>query len=328
MIRYDGLACIVDTPTGQVQTVLEPSPEGYKALATFLSLSQNAERLAVGNPGSIIIWDLSTATIVWRLEDSTTSRVLEGVLTGMKLSGNGQFVAYVTSHKVVHVWDTATDRRQPLVGTQPDPQRYAGAWPIAISFDGRYTAVASVHSSIGIYSSKTGELLEVLSGHKGAVAQMAWSLDGSRLLSGSWDKSAKLWDVSLLQNLDETGPSSLKISLTDSASVSGPFSRRGSVCRMTYAAKDPVEWVFMARDESWYVSCSADGDLNFWDPKSGVSELKMKLKGWQNNAEHFDLGPISAISGGWLAVTKGHQSSIWRYSVVEKEYALHDEIRP
>lgn len=112
-----------------------------------------------------------------------------------------------------------------------------GAWPIAISFDGRYTAVASVNGSIGIYSSKTGGLVDVLSDHKGPIAQIVWSLDGTRLLSGSWDKSAKLWDVSPLQHLDETSQSLLQISLESSASVSRPISRRGSVCRMTYAAK-------------------------------------------------------------------------------------------
>ncbi|KIO24451.1 hypothetical protein M407DRAFT_26155 [Tulasnella calospora MUT 4182] len=319
MIRYDGLACIVDTPTGQIQIVLDPSPGENKGMATFLSLSQNPERLAVANTGSITVWDLKTATVASQLEDSTTSRAIEGVLTGMKLSGNGQFVAYVTSNTVIHVWDTETNQRQPLIDTQPDRRRYVGAWPIAISFDGRYTAVASAHGSIGIYSSKTGELVEVLSDHKGPVAKMVWSLDGGRLLSGSWDKSAKLWDVSPLQHLDETGQPSLQISLANSASIPGPFSRRGSVCRMTYAAKDPIEWVFMTRDESWYVSCSADGDLSFWDPKSGVSELNIKLKGWKNNAEHFDLGPISATSGGWLAVAKGHQSSIWRYSAAAEE---------
>ncbi|KAG9048644.1 hypothetical protein FS837_012353 [Tulasnella sp. UAMH 9824] len=318
MIRYDGLACIVDTSTGQIQVVLDPSPGENKPMATVLSLSQNADRLAVANPGSIIVWDLATASIASRLEDTATSRAIEGVLTGMKLSGNGQFVAYITSNTSIHVWDIATNRRQQLTDTQPDRRRYMGAWPIAMSFDGRYTAVASVNGSIAIYSSKTGGLVDVLSDHKGPVAEMVWSLDASRLLSGSWDKSAKLWDVSPLQHLDETGPSSLQISLENSASVSRPISRRGSVCRMTYAAKDPIEWVSMARDDSWYVSCSADGDINFWDPKSGVSELKMKLKGWNNNAQHFDLGPVSATWGGWLAVAKGYQSSIWRYSAAEE----------
>ncbi|KAG8973945.1 hypothetical protein FRC05_008002 [Tulasnella sp. 425] len=326
-IRYDGLACIIDTPTGSVQAVLDPSPGESRPSATFLSLSRDGERLAVANTASIIIWDIPTATVAFRLDDTTMPDARPAIVTGMKLSGNGQVVVYVSTNAVVYVWHVATNKRRPLVGTQRDPRRYSGNWPIGMSFDGRYVSVASVDGYIGIYSSKTGELVEVLIGHKGPVSNMAWSSDGNGLLSGSWDKSAKFWDVSPLQYLEDATAVSLQMSLTD-GSTSGRFSRRGSVCLTTYSAKDPVEWVFISLDESWYASCSADGDLHLWDPKSGVSELKMKLKGLRNNAEHFDLSPTFSTAGGWLAMAKDYQSSIWRYGTVEEKSSGSDAFRP
>ncbi|KAG8986232.1 hypothetical protein FRB90_004146, partial [Tulasnella sp. 427] len=199
-----------------------------------------------------LLWDVPSATIARQFDAPETMR---GIIAGMKLSGNGRVVAYTESRAVIHAWNTATNEHRSLLGAEPDRKRYMGSWPMEVSFDGRYVAVGSPESRIGIYSTSSGRLVEVLSGHKGPVSGILWSADGSRLLSGSWDKSVKLWDVSPLQDLE-----------------------------------------------------ALDGDVEFWDPKSGVSELKMKLQGMRNNAEHFAVN-----LGGWMAVEKAEKTSIWRF---------------
>ncbi|KAG8986246.1 hypothetical protein FRB90_004125, partial [Tulasnella sp. 427] len=279
-IEYDGRACIVNTPTGEVQVVFDPSPGQYTPRATEISLSRNGELISVATPASITVWDVPSATIAHQFDAPDTMR---GIIAGMKLSGNGQVVAYTESRAVIHAWNMVTNEHRSLLGADSDKKRYMGCWPMEVSFDGRYVAVGSPESRIGIYSTSSGQLVEVLSGHKGPVSGILWSADGSRLLSGSWDKSVKLWDVSPLQDLETLGESLPQLLLSGSGTSSGPLSRRGSICRTTFSATAPVEWIFMSHDESWYISCSADGDVEFWDPKSGVSELKMKLQGLRNN---------------------------------------------
>ena len=65
---------------------------------------------------------------------------------------------------------------------------------IAYSPDGTRLAVAS---SIGIwlYDTATHQEVALLTGHTGSVTSIAFSSDGSMLVSGSWDETVRLWDV-------------------------------------------------------------------------------------------------------------------------------------
>jgi ribosome assembly protein 4 len=60
---------------------------------------------------------------------------------------------------------------------------------------GRYVASASFDKKIKIWDGKTGDFLYTLTGHVGAVYQVAWSPDARYLVSASKDSTAKLWEI-------------------------------------------------------------------------------------------------------------------------------------
>ena len=49
-----------------------------------------------------------------------------------------------------------------------------------------------------MWDASTGVELKKLKGHTGQVNSVAFSCDGSRIVSGSQDKSVRVWDVSMI----------------------------------------------------------------------------------------------------------------------------------
>ena len=66
-------------------------------------------------------------------------------------------------------------------------------WAVAISPDGN--KVMACGKTVKLWDSATGRELRTFSGHVSEVDSVAFSPDGSKVLTGSADMTAKLWDV-------------------------------------------------------------------------------------------------------------------------------------
>jgi WD40 repeat protein len=66
----------------------------------------------------------------------------------------------------------------------------------ALSPDGRVVAVADLTDTVKLFRVDTGEELCPLTGHRGPVRAVAFSPDGGRVASASFDTTALVWDVS------------------------------------------------------------------------------------------------------------------------------------
>ena len=75
---------------------------------------------------------------------------------------------------------------------------------MAFSPDGKHLACAGgtqIGGEVKVYNVQTGQELHSLKGHTDGVRDVAFSSDGKRLASASWDGTVKVWDALTGQEL-------------------------------------------------------------------------------------------------------------------------------
>jgi len=63
------------------------------------------------------------------------------------------------------------------------------------------TMIATCAQFLEIWDAKTGKLIKNIEGHKWEVTCLAWTADGSTLISGSFDHSIRMWNTTTWQQI-------------------------------------------------------------------------------------------------------------------------------
>jgi WD40 repeat protein len=103
---------------------------------------------------------------------------------------------------VVKIWDTASGKERGSLNVN------GSAHCLAFSPDGKWLAVGTgiwdqekknhLSGEVKIYDVASNSERAVLQGHTQHVASVVFSRDGKQLVSGSADKTIKVWDLSKL----------------------------------------------------------------------------------------------------------------------------------
>ena len=135
-----------------------------------------------GADGKVMVWDVGQQRRI------ATYRDHEDAVSGVALLGHG-LAASVAGNGAVHFWEVGT-------GTHVRSSRALNETVTALvaAQDGRSVAVAA-GTSIRIIDVATAEIRDTRIGHDDEVTGLAYSPEGTFLVSGSADGTARQWDL-------------------------------------------------------------------------------------------------------------------------------------
>lgn len=212
---------------------------------------------------------------VWTMPERQGLRTLpqEGYATLVEFSPDASRLA-VGSVEGFEVWDLQTWRR---IHTAPEK-------PTAIAWEGAILAVASQGSAkIQLLDGGTFQPRGELVGHHDTVHALALSGDGANLLSGSKDRTARMWDtgsgVQLQVYVGHRGPV-LSTALGPTGAIATGSADKtaivwhavsGEPVRQLAGHKDWVTAVtFEPTGLDALLTSSTDGTVRFWNLSTGV----------------------------------------------------------
>lgn len=288
--RYVATGCnrsaqIFDVSTGnQVSKLQDDSVDKDGDLyIRSVCFSPDGKYLATGaEDKQIRVWDIQTRTI------RHTFSGHEQDIYSLDFARNGKHIASGSGDRTVRVWDV--DGGREVLNLSIDD----GVTTVAISPNGEYVAAGSLDKSVRVWDARTGilmERLEGVEGHKDSVYSVAFAPNGRSLVSGSLDKTIKMWE------------------LGDGRSMMGGPAARGGKCVRTFEGhKDFVLSVALTPDGEWVLSGSKDRGVQFWDPRTGDTQLM--LQGHKNSVISVAPSP----KGELFATGSGDmRARIWRY---------------
>jgi RNA polymerase sigma factor (sigma-70 family) len=173
--------------------------------------SPDGRYLAGAGPArQLCLWDTATGSIVWE------QALLGGqVVEQLAFTGGGRALVAMNRDGTVSLYETATGEvrcrlGRPATARGGPPIAMVGGMPVMLSGfgregpmpvamantpDGRFLAIANQDPVIHLWDVVTGEEVGKLPGHEGGVVSLAFTADGERLISGSLDTTALVWNV-------------------------------------------------------------------------------------------------------------------------------------
>lgn len=212
-------------------------------------------------------------------------------------SPDGKVLA-IGGYRAVLLWDTATG--MPLRSITHLPGEVLA---LAFRADGAQLAVGSgvpgVSGDVRVFSMKDFTLVgKPLGGHTDSVTSVSWSSDGTRIASGSQDRSARVWEwpsAKELRAFKDHSDAVTRVCLTSdgkslyTASADHNARRfdveKGGVQRVFTGHNEAVTALALSPDGKRLVTSGTEPNLRWWNPETGDTTA--------NNGAH--TGPVNEI---------------------------------
>lgn len=177
---YRGEVTLWDTTTGGlVRQFL-----GHNARGFTLRFSPDGGRIVSGSFDSTArVWDVATGNQLALLAGH------KGSVNGVTFSPDGVWAVTASSDHTIRFWNAATGAEKSVIdeGDEVNEVRFTS--------DGKWLVSGGADHLVKLRSPTSGAIGRLLVGHTERVTALASSPDGRRLVSGSFDNSARIWNL-------------------------------------------------------------------------------------------------------------------------------------
>lgn len=275
----DGKIRVIELASGKVEKTLE----GPATTIASIAFSSNNARLAAADGGlrTARVWDLATGQLIATVQPHPTAP-----LSAIAIHPNASHLIAADATGGTTLFKLDLPAPQSLAVDQSTAPGVA-----ALSPDGKWLATAGMADgkpAIVIRDVATGQAAKSLTGHEGPITALAWSGDGSKLVSGSADKTARVWNIAENKEIARFGghgqtvtavafngganqvasgaaDNSVKTwSIADGAEVKNFAGHAGSIVAVAFWSND-----------SQIISASADQKIKFWNPADGAASREI-----------------------------------------------------
>lgn len=219
--------------------------KGHNDEITSIEFSRDGSLLLTGSADSTArVWDLGSGRELFSLVHPASTSVTQAAFTPdnrcvatsttlMEQKPNFPNATPVPGEQsTLRVWELATKRT--VVETKRDSTFLVQCTP-----DSRQMLLGAGDNTLATFDARSGQRLGTFKGHSAPIVGALFFKDGKRLLTGSSDQTAKLWDTATGREL---------LSLSHSA---------------------PVVGTALSPDNKRVLTVTADGNLTIWSTGTG-----------------------------------------------------------
>jgi len=120
------------------------------------------------------------------------------------IASKSEEIITASHDKTIRVWNSETGKEKRKILGLIEKGNEGMIFAIALSPDEKYLAVGGYlkNNVIRIYNYSKGKLIKILKSHTNGVTDLSFSSDGRYLISGSFDKTAKIWETKTFELID------------------------------------------------------------------------------------------------------------------------------